>query len=193
MYYKFKENIKEFYNDWKLYNLVKYFKIFIVVLFIIVEEIAWNKIGRPAYIKVKSLKIMTRFKNWIGDVENRWKLLAIFLTPFILMEVSSLFAVKALATGAIITGIGLYTIKILLTAPVVIIFNAAKPELVSFYPIRWSYGAILNFKRSKTFRGVKTYMAKIKDELTIFKNEYLDGDAELGAELKKMYEDIKKV
>jgi hypothetical protein len=35
-------------------------------------------------------------------------------------------------------------------------------------------------------------MVKIKQELNMFKDDYLDGDAELSTELKKMYEDIKK-
>lgn len=186
--------MKELYLKYKVDKVVKYLKVLAVVLFILVEEIAWNKIGRPAYIKVKSLKIMKRFKAWIADVKNRWALLAVFIAPFLLMEISSLYAVKAIATGAIITGIGLYTIKILLTAPVVIIFSIAKNELVTFYPIRYGYGAILNFKRSQTFRNVKAYIAKLKIELVKFKDEYLDGDnTDLGDELKKMYEDIKKV
>ena len=174
-------------------KVIKYLKILVVVLFILVEEIAWNKIGKPAYIAVKSLKIMKRFKEWVANVENRWALLAIFITPFGVMEIFSLLSLQAFASGAIITGIGLYTFKLALTAPVVIIFTTAKTELVSFFPIRYSYGTILKFKRSNTFRKVKKFSAKLKEEFVMFKDEYLDGDAELGDELKKMYEHIKKV
>lgn len=136
---------------------------------------------------------MQRFKTWVGEVENRRALLAIFLAPFVVMEIFSLLSLKAFATGAIITGVGLYVFKLALTAPVVIIFNTGKKELVTFYPIRYSYGAILNLKRSNTFRCVKRYTAKVKEEMKVFRDEYLDGDAELGDELKKMYNDIKKV
>ncbi len=185
---------KEFYNTYKLYKIMKYVKITLVILFILFEEIAWNRIGKPAYIKVKSLKIMNRFHLWISDFENRYILLVIFLMPFLLMELLSLIALKALATGAIVMGIGLYTIKILLTAPVVIIFNAAKKQLTSFYPIRYGYGSILQFKRSTTFRNVKHYISAIKAEIILFKNDYLDGDeSNLFDELKKLYQEIKKI
>jgi hypothetical protein len=180
-------------NKFDFSKVVKYLKVLGVVLFIIFEEIVWNKIGKSAYLAVKSLKIMDRFKVWVSEFDNRFALLAIFLAPFIGMEILSLFAVKALATGAIVTGVGLYVFKALLTAPVVIIFNTAKPQLTSFLPIRYGYGCILNLKRSNTFRSVKVYIGKVKVELAKFKDEYLNGDAKLSEELKKMYEDIKKV
>lgn len=188
------DRFKEFYNTYKLYKITKYLKITSVVLFILFEEIAWNRIGKPAYLKVKSLKIMNRFQEWVSNFENRYILLAIFLTPFIMMEAASIVALKAFATGAIVTGIGLYTIKILLTAPVVIIFNASKKQLVSFYPIRYGFGMILRFKRSSTFRRVNHYIKCIKVEISNFKNDYLDGDeTNLLDELKKLYSDIKKI
>ena len=176
-----------------LMNIAKYIKVFLVLSFIIFEEIVWNKIGKPAYESVKSLKIMYRFKEWVSQVENRYTILIIFLTPFVLMEVFSIMAIKAFATGAIITGIGLYVFKIVLTAPVVIIFNSAKPELVSFPPIRFGYDSILKLKRSVTFRSVKKYIKSLKVEVRKFKKEYLDGDVSFLDELKKMYQDIKKL
>lgn len=190
------EKIKEIYNDYKyiLYNVIKYLKIGGVLLFIIFEEIAWNRIGRPAYIKVKSLKIMTRFEYWVTDFENRYVLLLIFIVPFIMMEIMSVLALKALASGAIVICLGLYAIKIFLTVPVVIIFNVSKQQLVSFYPIRYIFGAILNFKRSYTFRTVKKYIKILKTEFEKFKNDYLDGDeTNLVDEIKKIYNDIKKM
>ena len=190
------EKIKEIYNDYKyiLYNVIKYLKIGGVLLFIIFEEIAWNRIGRPAYIKVKSLKIMTRFEYWVTDFENRYVLLLIFIVPFIMMEIMSVLALKALASGAIVICLGLYAIKIFLTVPVVIIFNVSKQQLVSFYPIRYIFGMILNFKRSYTFRSVKKYIKILKVEFETFKNDYLDGDeTNLLDEIKKIYNNIKKM
>jgi hypothetical protein len=169
-------------------RLMKYLKFLLVILFIIFEEVIWNKIGKPAYTLVKNLKIMQRFKNWVSNVKHRYLVLGIFMIPFILMEVSSLFAISALTKGMIYTGIGLYTVKILLTAPVVIIFNSAKSQLVSFWIIKYSYGMILRFKRSATFRRVK----QITKDVSEFKKEYM-GSGELKAELKNLYVKIKQV
>lgn len=182
------ENIKE---NLFLSKLKRYLKILFVILFIIFEEIIWNKFGKPLYEKVKSLKVIERFKIWLEDIEHRYLILFIFLVPFFIMELLSLLAIKAFATGLIITGIGLYVIKILLTAPVVVIFNVAKKQLVSFFLIRYSYGIILNFKRSNIFREVKTYIKFIKNEIIKFKDEYLNGNISLKDELEKIYFDIK--
>lgn len=190
----FSHNAKEVYNDLKLYLVVRYIKILFVVLFIIFEEIAWKRIGEPAYIAIQSLKIMDRFKLWIADISHRFMLLGVFLIPFVLMEVSSIYAVKSLATGAVITGLGLYAIKLLLTAPVVIIFNAGKETLVSFWVIKYGYGIILRFKRSKTFRSVKRFTAKFKAELKIFKDEYLNSaNGDFSKSINKMYKDLKNI
>lgn len=174
-------------------RVLHYIKILFVVGFIIVEELAWKKVGLPVYNSVASLKIMDRFKSWISEVENRATLVIIFLLPFVLMEISSIYALKLIATGAVFTGIGLYMFKLLLTIPVVIIFNSGKSILVKFWPIRFGFGSILKLKRSKTFRRVKQYTSKLKEEWTMFRHDFLDGDANFGDELKKMYEDIKKV
>lgn len=174
-------------------NKVGHFlKIILVIGFIVFEEIAWKRIGEPAYRIVSSLKIMDRFKAWIADIDHRYALLGVFIVPFLLMEGSSLLAFKAWGTGALFTGIGFYTIKLLMTAPVVIIFNAGKSRLVSFWIIKYSFGAILNFKRTQTFRSVKRWTKKLKEDLVIFKNEYLDTtDGNFSESFKRLYTDLK--
>jgi len=190
----FSANTKEAYYAFKLNVLFHYIKIFLVVVFIIFEELAWKRLGQPAYEAIKSLKVMDKFKDWIADIDHRYMLLAIFLVPFMLMEVSSIFAGKALFSGAIVTGIGLYTIKLLLTAPVVIIFNSGKKILVSFWVVKYGYGTILNLKRSNTFRSVKKYTVKITESFETFKSDYLNTtDGDFSESIKKMYSDIKKV
>lgn len=158
-----------------LKNFVKFLKkaiyaikVILVVCFILVEEIVWNKIGEPAYNIVKSLAIMDKFKIWVSDIEHRYLLLFIFLTPFIMMEVLSLVAVKAFAVGAFGLGVTLYVFKIILTVPVAIIFNSAKKTLVSFWIIKYGYGMLLRFKRSKVFRNVKSYLRELKADVRMF-------------------------
>jgi len=168
---------------------MKYLKLFLVVIFIIFEEVIWNKIGEPIYSVVKSLKIMTNFRIWVSEFKNRYALLAIFLTPFIIMEIAGLLSLKAFAFGAIILGISLYIFKVLLTIPVVIIFNTAEKELRSFDFIDWGYGLIIQIKQSETFRMVKQYMTNIKAEMAEIKRKYIPKRNEI----KRMYAVIKRV
>lgn len=190
----FSDNAKEVFYDFKLHLVWYYIQIALVVIFILFEEIAWKRLGEPAYEAIKSLKVMDKFKAWIADINHRYILLAIFLIPFALMEVSSIYAGAALFSGAVITGLGLYAIKLLLTAPVVIIFNSGKKILVSFWLIKYGYGTILNLKRSKIFRTVKKFTAKLKESFATFKSDYLNStDGDFSESIKKMYSDIKKV
>lgn len=97
--------------------------------FVLFEEYTWNKVFKVIYLKIKSLNILIKFKNYLLQENCRYRLLFIFLVPFILMEGLSLIALKLIASGMIIIGIFMYLAKILLTIPVVIIFNTAKKKL----------------------------------------------------------------
>lgn len=171
-------------------NIIKYFKILLVILFIIFEEILWNKVGKPIYELIKSLRLMVKFKEWVGEFKHRYALLVIFITPFVLMEIMSLLSLKSFATGAIGMGISLYVVKLVLTVPVVIIFNSGKKQLVSFFPIRYGYGMIINLKRSSTFRNVKKFTKKVKQVVREFKQEYYKGVGIFDG-LKEIYVKIK--
>jgi len=179
-------------------NIINYIietiKILAVLLFIAFELIAWEKLGKPTYNKIRSLKIMDRFKLWISIIEHRYLLLIIFLTPFIFMEIASLMAISALAKGLIVTGIGLYTIKLLLTAPVVIIFNVSKKILVTFPVIKYSYGMILNLKRSSVFRQTKKAISIIKTDIMSYIREFVDdNNPDIGESFKKIYINLKNI
>mgnify|MGYP006883112819 CR=1 FL=1 len=187
-----KDNTKGLLNDLGILKAFHYIKLILVVLFIIIEDIAWTRIGEPIYNMVKSFKVMDRFKLWINDINHRYLLLGIFLIPFVFMEASSIYAGKALMNGTIFTGIGLYTIKLILTAPVVIIFNAGKDILLTFWIVKWPYGLIIKMKRSKIWNSVKTFSAKAKVEFGIFKDDYLNNsNGDFMTSFKKIYKDLK--
>lgn len=175
-------------------KLIKYFQIIAVVGFIIVEELGWKKIGEPVYNSIKQLKVMEHFKRWVSTVENRYLVLIIFMKPFILMEVFSAFGLIAFGSGHLIAGVLLYSIKFALTVPVVVIFNTAKDTLVSFFIIRYTYGIILNFKRSDVFRGTKSRIKEIKENLKALRVKMFgDKKSEFIEEMEVIYTKVKKI
>ena len=93
----------------------------------------------------------------------------------------------------IFAAIGIYVLKALMSILMVIIFNIGKKQLTEFWIIKYTYGMILNFKKSSTFRSVKSYVSKVKQEFNIFKENYLDGDGEFKEEFNKIYKSIKKI
>ncbi len=165
--------------------------------FIIIEEYAWNKIFKHIYLKVKDLKLMIRFKYYLIYEDSRYLLLLIFLLPFVLMEGFSVLGLLLIGKGLVSLGVLMYILKLLITIPVVIIFNSAKKKLLTFFFIKFGYFYILKFKRSKTFRMVKAKIHDIKSEA---KNKWLEFKKEISIENKvslkkfvvKIYYRIKK-
>ena len=169
----------------------KYLKVIGVVLFILLEEILWNKIGLPIYNSIKSLKIMEKFKNYITNIKQHYLLLLIFISPiFVDLILTWLFGI-AMAHLMIFTAIGIYVLKALMSILMVVIFQIGKKQLIEFFIIRYGYGCILRFKRSRTFREVRKYTRNLKDEFKSFKNNYLNGDGEFKEELKKSIKILK--
>ena len=172
------KEIKVFKRFLKLKNIVNIFEIIFIIFFIFFENIIWEKIAQPIYNKFKSLNIINEFKIWASAIEHRYALLLLFLMPFILMEVFSLIAIYLISKGYLVFGTILYIIKILMTVFVSIIFNAGKEKLISFFIIKYSYGAILNFKRSSIYRktknSLKLFKLKIKKRFSEFKSFILN-------------------
>lgn len=182
----------------------------LVGLFIIFEEYVWNLIFKYIYLKIKELKIMDKFKAYLLKEKSEYKLLLIFLIPFVLMEGMSLYAMSLIGSGLIVIGVIVYIFKILLTIPVVIIFNTVKKKLLSFKIIYVVYSWILKMKRSNLYRKVKEFAKNLKanmkikmeqvkkfiqKEIYIIKNSYFKNkgnDLSLKELIKAVYKDLKE-
>jgi hypothetical protein len=143
-------------------KFIKFITILFILAFIIIEEYFWNLIFKKIYLHIKKLNFLLKFKSFIKNINNRFLVLFIFIIPFILMELFGILAGKALLNGLLFTAIYLYSIKISLTIPVVIIFNSQKENLLSFKIIYLFYFWIVLFKRSKIYREIKERIKRIK-------------------------------
>lgn len=171
------------------YNIQKV----LVYGFYFVEVVAWDYIGEPVYRRLSALKIMDRFKAWVNSVDNRYALLTLFLSTFILMEVSSTYGLIFIGTGALFTGIGLYSMKLLLTVPAVTIWQAGKKPLLSFILIKWGFGITIKIRRSKMYYSAKRQIKNLRIGAIKFKDEYLNGDGEVEftETVKSIYKELK--
>ena len=137
--------------------------------FILLEEYIWNKIFKSIYLKVKSLNIIFNFKKYLLREDCRYILLFIFMIPFISMELLSLLALNLIANGLVVIGLLTYLSKIILTIPVVIVFNSAKKKLLSFRVIYVVYSFIIKLKRSYIYINIKKFSKKVKLEISVLK------------------------
>lgn len=172
-------------------TIIKYVKVLFVVGFILVEWLGWEKIGQPCYEMIKSWGIMDKFRVWVSTVTHRYLLLMIFLMMFGMMELMSSVGIILIGSGSVVLGSILYVGKLLFTIPVVITFNVAKDTLTSFWVIKYTYGMILNFKRSKTYRGVKHTLFDMKKRIATI-NVQVFGEQESVKWFRPMYNTLRK-
>lgn len=150
-----------------------FIKVLLVVLFIIIEDLTWKRVGEPIYRRFKALEMMLKFKNWVSSVNHRYTLLTIFLSVFILMEITSTIGLILIGTGAIVTGALFYMMKVFLTVPAVVVFNVGKKPLLSFWFIRVVFILLIRMKRSKIFRKAKSQFRNFKLTFIQFKESYI--------------------
>lgn len=156
----------------KTYILTPIIYIF-VFFYLVIEEYLWQRIFRHIYLKIKAFNLLYKFNSYIKKQNNRYYLLLIFIIPFVLMEILATIGVFLTAKGLVILGVIFYSLKLLLTVPVVIIFNSSKKKLLSFYLIRISYFGIIKIKRNEIFRNTKRKIRILKLYLKeLFKNLY---------------------
>jgi hypothetical protein len=135
-------------------------------LYIILEEYIWNLVFRDIYLRIQSLSLFEKFKLYLELETHRYKLLAIFIVPFIFMEVFGALAFGFLGSGLILYFLLLYSVKILLTIPVVIIFNAGRDQLLTFLIINFVYSLILKMKGSSYYLRVTAALESYKQDFS---------------------------
>ena len=139
---------------------------FWVTVYIVLEELVWEKIAGPIYAYIHSLKILQKAEESIYKL-NRHALLVLFLALFTQVELLGIFALKLIATGKILAGTMLYAGKIPVAAFTFWLFRISKVKLMSFYWFKQAYDgtmAIIELiKSSAIYRRVAARLKAVKE------------------------------
>ena len=114
-------------------KIINFFKIILIVVYIILEEIVWNLFVVKIRTFILKFDIIQKSKEIILK-QNRYVVLMIFLLPFLIAESIDIVSVIALAQGFIVLGVAIYILKIVIASFSFWIFSFAKETLISF---RW--------------------------------------------------------
>jgi hypothetical protein len=147
----------------------------IALLYIILEDIAWNRIAEPLYIKVKDNTYYESFLNTIASM-NRYVILVAFILFFGGEQVLGIIALGAIGKGMVLIGVILYIVKML---PVIIAFailERGKDKLFTFNWFKKTYEfithIILKLKQSTAYltvmdniNSIKLYFKSKKDSI----------------------------
>ncbi len=170
-----------------LKNLLKYLKVFFVLIFIAFEEFLWKRVGVPVFNLVKEINFFLKLKFLIENIKNKYKILFVFIFVVLIDNSLTIVLGYSLTHGLVAFATILYIIKAFLSILTVLIFKLGRKQLVKFSIIKYGYYYILKIKYSETMKSVKGTIKKIKISIMDLKNKYFSKSI-----FKNIYKVLKK-
>lgn len=142
----------------------------LVAVYIVLEELVWDKIAEPVYAFIHGLKLLQKAEAFIGRLNNQ-VLLALFLVLFIQVELLGIYALKLIGTGQVIAGTMLYAGKIPVAAVTFWLFRISKAKLMTFVWFKQAYDLLISIiekiKSSSIHQRIAARLKAVKEWLKI--------------------------
>ena len=137
----------------------------IVLVYIVFEELVWERFAQPIIDYIKELKILKKLEVYLQGVNSKI-ILVVFLSMFVLVEFQGIYAGALFLEGKVLHGALLYAGKIPIAAFTFWLFGATKEKLLEFNWFKKSYlfmiGLIDIITHSKVYMNIKKKTAPIK-------------------------------
>lgn len=149
----------------KILNL---FLIVLVFIYIIFEELIWEKFAKPIITLISNLQL---FQNLIPKILalNSYFILIFFVSIFVIVELIGIYAGILFISGNIISAIFIYILKIPVAAFIFWFFNITKPKLLEFRWFEFVYNYIIliisKIKNSSIYIMIKEKAYMLKNSL----------------------------
>ncbi|MDD3054506.1 MAG: hypothetical protein PHE16_01380 [Aliarcobacter sp.] len=146
-------------------KILNIFLIVLVFIYIIFEELIWEKFAKPIITLISSLQL---FQNLIPRILalNSYFILIFFVSIFVIVELIGIYAGILFISGHVISAIFIYVLKIPIAAFIFWFFNIVKPKLLEFRWFEFIYNYIIliisKIKNSSIYIMIKekAYMLK---------------------------------
>jgi len=164
-----------------LQKLLFYIQATLVLIFLIFEELVWERFAEPIYRYIKYLKPFEKLENILKNT-NRYVVLTLFIISLVIGEglglLTPIIALKGYPILAAIVYIG----KLLIAAFAFWVFGTQKKTLLSFKWIAYSYEKIMLavnwIKSTEVYKSVLSTVKRVKIYLKVkyrnFKNYMLN-------------------
>ena len=146
-------------------KILNIFLIVLVFIYIIFEELIWEKFAKPIITLISSLQL---FQNLISKILalNSYFILIFFVSIFVIVELIGIYAGILFISGHIVSAIFIYVLKIPIAAFIFWFFNIVKPKLLEFkwFEVIYNYTILFisKIKNSSIYIMIKekAYMLK---------------------------------
>jgi hypothetical protein len=146
-------------------KILNIFLIVLVFIYIIFEELVWEKFAKPIISFISNLQL---FKEFIPKIMalNSYLILIFFVSIFMIVELMGIYAGLLFISGHIYTAILIYVLKIPVAAFIFWFFNIVKSKLLEF---KW-FSFIYNYLISMIYKIKHSYVyIMIKEKSLYFK------------------------
>jgi hypothetical protein len=174
----------------RIQNVLARIFIFVVAfLFFVIEELFWELTFKKFFAWLEIFSFMEKLKVKIVNLD-KYYILVLFLTPFILMEVLGVISLIAFSYS-IFLGFFLYISKLLLFIPVKFIFNVANEKLldIEWFKIRYENmsSILIWIKITQSYVKVHNMFKSIKNSIS----NWFKQDTSFIREIKVLFKTFK--
>ena len=160
-------------------KILNIFLIVLVFIYIIFEELIWEKFAKPIITLISSLHLFTKLIPKILAL-NSYFILVFFISIFVVVEFIGVYAGVLFLSGHIFTATFIYILKIPVAAFIFWFFNIVKPKLLEFRWFELIYNslisAIYKIKHSSIYIMIKdksiTLKKSLKENIFSTKNRF---------------------
>jgi len=179
-----------------LQQLIITIQFFLVFLFILFEEIIWERVAEPIYDKIQSLKILQKLKILVKKTD-RYTLLVIFLFFLLGVEGAGILAGILFIKGKLLLSVVLYICKVSIASFTFWLFKVSKSKLLSFKWFAWGYSLVMDgiewIKSTDIYHSSIALISKLKTQLKNIKKRFFSKENKFLVEIKLFYRYLKKL
>ncbi len=162
-----------------------------VLVYIVFEELIWERFAVPIINYINSLKILKRLEVYLQTVNSKL-ILVIFILLFGMVELQGLYAGALFLEGKILHGALLYAGKIPIAAFTFWLFRVTKHKLMEFAWFEKSYLWMMNviekIKSSEVYHNIKKKTLVIK---TYVKERFFKDKSVIKKKVQTIYKKLK--
>ena len=179
-------------------KLLRPFEYLLVLIFILFEELVWERLAEPLYEAIRNLRLLQRLEGVVLRI-NRYLILLLFVALFVSVELAGVTAGVLIVQGMVLSGLLLYALKIPIAAFTFWLFGVSRPKLLSFAWFRWGYEKLLAFLEwiksrtiyRETMRRLKELKAWLHTARQALKGIFSRGNGRWKRRIVRLYESIK--
>jgi hypothetical protein len=149
-------------------KILNIFLIVLVFIYIIFEELVWEKFAKPIINLITKLQLFTKLIPKILAL-NSYVILIFFVSTFVIVELIGVYAGLLFVSGHMLTAIIIYILKVPVAAFIFWFFSIAKDKLLEFKWFNFTYNYLMlliyKIKNSSIYIMIKEKSYELKKSI----------------------------